>query len=127
MEFRPHPLYQCASPDHKVAFRVRATVVREPEERECFRFPFAAFPAIRRRKASERDQPRLLRMDLQPKLRQPLLKISQKPFSVRLMLKSGDEIVGVADNNHVTARDFLSPYLDPQVEDIVQVQISQQR
>jgi len=43
------------------------------------------------------------------------------------MLKSGDEIVGVADNNHVTARDFLSPYLDPQVEDIVQVQISQQR
>ena len=30
MEFRPHPLYQCASPDHKVTFRVRATVVREP-------------------------------------------------------------------------------------------------
>jgi hypothetical protein len=36
-------------------------------------------------------------MDLQPKLRQPLLKISQKPFGVRPVLESGDEIVGVAD------------------------------
>jgi hypothetical protein len=31
------------------------------------------------------------------------------------VLKSGDEIVGVADHNHVALRDFLSPYLDPQV------------
>ena len=43
------------------------------------------------------------------------------------MLKSGDEIVGVADNNHVTARDFLSPYLDPQVEYIVKVHVGEQR
>jgi len=28
MEFCPHSLYQCASPDHKVAFRVRAMLAR---------------------------------------------------------------------------------------------------
>ena len=39
-EFRPHPLRRRVPPDHKTACRVRATKVREPEERECFWFPF---------------------------------------------------------------------------------------
>jgi hypothetical protein len=101
--------------------------MREPEERECFRLSLPSLPTIRRRKAPELDQPCLLRMNLQPKLRQPLLKISQKPFGVRPLLKSGDEIVGVADHYHVALRDFLSPYLDPQVEYVVQVDVRQQR
>ena len=127
MQFRPHPLRRRVPPDHKMAFRVRATKVREPEERECFRFPLASLPPIRRRKASELDQPRLLRMNLQPELRQPLLKISQEPLSICPVLEAGDEIVSVANHNHVPLRDFLPPDLDPQIEHVVQVHVGQQR
>src|SRR5260370_10104711 len=126
-EFCPHPLCRRMPPDHKMASWVRATEVREPEERECFRLSLPSLPSVRRRKAPALDQPCLFRMNLHPKLRQPLLKISQQPFTVRPVLKSGDEIVGVADHNHVALREFFSPYLDPQVEHIVQVHVSQQR
>jgi hypothetical protein len=32
------------------------------------------------------------------------------------VLKSGDEIVGVAEHEHVPLRDFLSPYIYSEVE-----------
>ena len=101
--------------------------MREPEERERFRFPLPALPAIRRREAPERDEPRLLRMDFQPKLRQPLLEVSQETHGIGLMLESGNEIVSVADDDHVPLRHFLAPYLGPQIENIVQIHVSQQR
>ena len=126
-ELCPHPLRRRMPPDHKATCRVRATEVHEPEERECFRLLLPSLPSIGRRKTSELNQPCLFRMNLQPELRQPILKVSQKPFGVRPVLESGDEIVGVADHNHVALRDFLSPYLDPQVEYIVKVHVGQQR
>ena len=85
----------------------------KPEERECFRLPLSALPPIRRREASELDQPRLLRMNLQTKLGQPLLEVSQEPLRFRLVLESGDKIIGVANDNDVAARNFLPPDLDP--------------
>src|SRR5580658_4610185 len=42
-------------------------------------------------------------------------------------LRSWRTIVGVADYNHVALRDFLSPYLRPQVEHMVQVHVGEQR
>src|SRR5579862_9261817 len=125
-ELRPHPLRRRMPPDHKPAGRVRATEVREPEERECFRLSLPSLPSTGRGKAPEFDQSRFLRMNLQSELCQPLLKVSQKSFGVRPVLKSDDEIVGVANYNHVALRDFLSPYLDPEVEYIVQVHVGQQ-
>jgi len=82
-EFGPQPLRRGAPPDHKVAPRVPATEVREPEEREGLRLPFSALLSIRRREAPELDQSRLLRMDLQSELRQPLLEVSQEPLGIR--------------------------------------------
>src|SRR5579863_405560 len=61
-ELCPHPLRRRMPPDHKTACRVRATEVREPEERECCRFPLASLPPIGRRKTPELDQPRLVRL-----------------------------------------------------------------
>src|SRR5437867_3383204 len=61
-ELCPHPLCRRMPPDHKMASRVRATKVREPEERECFRLSLPSLPSSRRRKAPELDQPRFLRM-----------------------------------------------------------------
>ena len=51
-----------------------------------------SLPSFGRRKAPELDQPCLFRMNLQPELRQPLLKISQEALGIRPVLKSGDEV-----------------------------------
>src|SRR5579859_4770634 len=109
-----------------MALRVPTAIVGEPEEREGFRFALSALPSIRRREAPELDQSRLLRMDLQSKLRQPFLELPQEPLCICLVLKAGDEIVGVADDDNVAARDFLPPDLYPQVEDIMQVHVGEQ-
>jgi hypothetical protein len=66
-------------------------------------------------------------MNLQPKLSQPLLKISQESHGVSLVLETGHEIVSVADDDHVPLRYFLAPYLGPQIENLVQIHVSQQR
>src|SRR5580698_7032998 len=42
-------------------------------------------------------------------------------------LRSWRTIVGVADDNHVPMRLFLAPLLGPQIEDVVQVHVGQQR
>src|ERR1022692_38154 len=126
-EFCPQSFCRCPPPDHKMALRVPTTIVGEPEKREGFRFSLSALPSIRCREASKLDQSRLLRMDLQSKLRQPFLEIPQEPLCVCLVLKSGDEIVGVADDDNVATRDFLPPDLGPQVENIVQIHVREQR
>ena len=46
---------------------------------------------------------------------------------IGLMLETDDEIVSVADHNHVPMRHFLAPLLGPQIEDVVQVHVGQQR
>src|SRR5438045_2286219 len=67
-ELSPQSLHRSAPPDHKMTLRVPTTVVGEPEEREGFRLPLFAFSSIRRREASELDQPRLLRWISKPNL-----------------------------------------------------------
>jgi len=45
VERRPHPLNHGLTPDNKMAFGVRRTVVREPKKRERFGFAFSTmFP-----------------------------------------------------------------------------------
>ena len=41
------------------------------------------------------------------------------------MLEANHQIVSVADNDDFSARYFLAPYLDPQIEDIMQIHIGQ--
>jgi hypothetical protein len=50
-------------------------------------------------------------VNFQPELRQPLLKLLQKPLRIGPVLKPGDQIVGVANDDHVAPRDFLPPDL----------------
>jgi hypothetical protein len=43
------------------------------------------------------------------------------------MLKPQHDIVGVPDDEHVTAGVPLPPLLGPEIEDVVQVDVSEQR
>lgn len=126
-KLRPHPLRHSFPPHLEIAFRVLSAIMREPKERKgcelCLVSPFPVSPNL----PPELDQSRFVWMEFQTELRQPLLKLLQKPLGIGSMLESGHKIVSVSDNNHVAARHFLAPDLYPQIEHIVQIHVRQQR
>src|ERR1700682_4422607 len=72
---------------------------------------------------TELDEPRLVGVQLQVELRQPLAKVSEEPPSVTLMLEPGDKVIGEPRDDHITMRLASSPLPDPPVKDVVQVDI----
>jgi hypothetical protein len=60
----------------------------------------------------ELDEPGLVRMQLQPKLREPLTKIGEEPQRVVLILETHGEIVGEPYGYHIAARTPIPPPLD---------------
>jgi hypothetical protein len=43
------------------------------------------------------------------------------------MLESRDDIIRVADDNHLAVRPFLAPHVHPEIEPVVQVDIREKR
>src|SRR5450755_830245 len=103
------------------------TNVREPQEIERVRLPVAAPGSILGGEPPELDQPRLLRMQHQPELREPAAKIGQEPLSVVAMLKARHVVVGVPHENHVPSRVAPPPLVGPQVEHVMKEDVREQR
>jgi hypothetical protein len=70
---------------------------------------------------------RLLVGQFQVELREPLAKVSQEPLGVLTMLKARHVVVGEAHEDHVPSRVPPSPLVGPQVEDVVQIDVREQR
>ena len=82
---------------------------------------------VLRRKATELDQSGLVRMKRQRELPQPFAHRVPEAPGVGLMLEAHDEVVGVPDHDHV-ARGFApSPALGPEVENVVEIDVREQR
>ena len=73
------------------------------------------------------DQSRLLGVQLQAELREPVAKIRPEPLGVVPMLESHHEVVSKTRDDDVTARVPAPPLVSPQVEDVVQVDVRQER
>src|SRR5712691_9343490 len=99
----------------------------EAQKVEGLRLAEPSCPAVLHRPASELDEPRLLGMQRQRKLLQPLAHLVKEAPGVALMLEADDEVVGVAHNDHVARGLALSPALGPQIEHVVQVDVGEQR
>ena len=66
-------------------------------------------------------------MQTQCKLGQPFPQIGQKSLAIPLVLKSHHAVIGKAHYYHVTLGMTSAPLIDPQVIDIVEVEVRQQR
>jgi hypothetical protein len=93
--------------------------IRETKKRERFRLPEPTALPVTDSEPPELDQPRLLRMQLQPELREPLAKISQEPLGVLTILKAGHVVIGVAHENDIPSRVTSPPLVGPQVKHVV--------
>src|SRR5437773_1349312 len=104
-----------------------SAAVREAEKVEALGSPAAPASPVGRREAAELDEARLVGMQRQPELREPLAQLGEELLGLLPMLESHDEVVGEAHDHDLSARLLLSPPLDPEIEHVVQVEIGQQR
>ena len=96
-----HPLVRRLSPDREPALRTGSTLMNKSEECKRLRFLLAPPAPVLSRISAELQQPRLLRMEFQPKLCQPLPEFFQEPLGIGLVLESHHQIVRVADNDYL--------------------------
>src|SRR5437867_964698 len=106
--------------------RLPATV-REAEKVEALGSPVAPAPSGGRREAAELDEARLVGMQRQPELREPLAQLGEALLGLLPVLASHDKVIGEAHDHDVPARLRLPPPLDPEIEHVVQIKIGQQR
>jgi hypothetical protein len=100
--------------------------VREAEEVEGLRFPVATRSPVRSRKAAELEETRFVGMQRQPEPREAVAQFGEESVGVPAMLESDDEVVGETDDDDIAARLPPPPSLDPEVKDVVQVDVGQE-
>ena len=113
--------------DHEVTLPCLPAAMREPQEVEGLRFALSLAASVVPGEAPELDQPRLVGVQLQPELAQPLGDRTLKRSASSLELEPGNPIVGIPHRDHVAPGMAPPPLLDPQVERVVQVDVGQER
>src|SRR5262249_42331697 len=105
----------------------RAAVSGTPRELHVSRLPQPPPRPISGGVAPELDQPRLAWVQPQPEPRQPLTKLNLEPPRIILVFEPDNKVVSETHDDDLATRVARAPPLNPQVQDIVQVDIRQQR
>src|SRR5664280_1982288 len=100
-QLRPHPLRDGLALQPEPSVLGLPAEVREAEEVERLRLADATSRPGPGSSAPELDEPRLVGMQLQAELRQPLTKVAEELLRIALMLESGHEVV--ADLTMITS------------------------
>jgi len=93
--------------------------VREAQELERLRPPESPRLPSLGGEPPELDQPRLLRMQFQRELREPLAKIGQEPLSVLTVLEARHVVVSEAHEDDIPVRVPPPPLVGPQIKDVM--------
>ena len=97
------------------------------EEVERLGLPVASGRSGGRSVPAELDKPRLVGVQVQTERREPLAKLGKEPLCIIVVLEPGYKVVGEAHDDQVTACVAASPLPGPPVEDVVEVNVGQQR
>jgi hypothetical protein len=73
--------------------------------------------------ATEADQSGLVRVQCQFERAHSFVQILQKGFCLMLVLKTDDHIIGKAHDDHIAGRFGLTPFMDPKIVRVVQVDV----
>jgi hypothetical protein len=99
----------------------------EAEESEGLRFVEPEPLSVGRRMAAEFQQSGLLRKERERKLLQPVAHGIPEASGVVFVLEAGDQVVGIAHDDHVAPSLTPSPAFNPEIEDVVQVNVGKER
>src|SRR5262245_50813985 len=114
-EFCAHALAHGLTPNDELALSRLCARVREAEKVERAGFFPLPVPPVAIRLATERNQPRLLRVQYQSEFRQPLAQFALEPLGIFSPLESYDEVIGIAHGHNETLRFPPPPSLHPAV------------
>jgi hypothetical protein len=127
-QLRDHALARRLAADREGArLSVPLANMREAQKVERVRLAFAPLLPVCDGVWPKLDQACLLRVEFQPELVQAVLQRCQEPLCLTSVLEAEHKVIGKADDHHVPLRDTFAPGLHPQVEDIVQIAVGQQR
>ena len=101
--------------------------MRETQEVEGLRLAEVPLLPLLGGKPPQLDQPRLLSMQFQAELREPVAELREEPLGVISMLEARHVVVGKPHENDIPARVPTPPLVGPQVKDIVEVDVREQR
>src|SRR5690242_4737598 len=113
--------------DEEIASPRSAADEGEAQEGESLRLPEASPPAVLRRISTELDQSGLLQVETQRKLLKSRTHRVEEPTGVGLSLKADDDVIRKTEDDYIAGRLALSPTLRPEIKDIVQVDVGEQR
>ena len=126
-ELRPHP-----SP-HRLALEQEPSLPRSPanmrETEEVERLRLSKLPPapISVRMPTELNQTGLVSVKLEMEPRETLAERLLEPLGIATMLEADHDVVGETHDDNVTPRMPPPPLVGPKVEDIVQINVRQQR
>ena len=99
----------------------------EAQKREGVRSTDTAFLAIDRRVAAELNHAGLDWVERQRECREPLAHRIEETTCVVLMLEAGHQIIGVTHDDHVATGFLPSPAFGPQIENVMQLDVAEER
>jgi hypothetical protein len=101
--------------------------MREAEKAELLRPAKPTRLAIPGGEPTELDQARLLGVELQAELRKPAAKVRPEPLRVITVLEAHHGVVGETHDHDISVRVPTPPLMNPQVEDVMRVDVAEQR
>lgn len=110
---------------HRVACPVLSDVAGKSQKIKCSGLPLLS-PVVTQGETPKAYQSGFLRMDFQTKFPQPLFQGRQTFPGIPVLLESQHSVVGIPDHHHVPLR-MLSGFVQPQIEAVVQVNVSKYR
>jgi hypothetical protein len=126
VQLLPHPLPHRPPHDEELPCPGLPADMRKAQEIEALRLPLTPLLSVGRGIAPKLEDTGLLGVQLQRELPQSLAELSQEPLGVRAVLESNDEVVGKARDDDAATCVPSPPLLNPQVEDVVEVDVRQQ-
>ena len=128
LELGNHPLLRSDPPDGKrLGLVALPTVVGKAKEVERLRLSLTPLRPVSGCITPELDEPGLIRVEFQTELCQPFLELFEELHGIGTLLEAHHKIVCIANDDDVALSDSPAPDIYPQVEDVVQIHVSEQR
>jgi hypothetical protein len=127
LQFLSHALADRHTPHSIRPVPILPADMREAKEVEGLGFAFpSSFPVLFGI-PPELDPARLIRVQLQSELPQPFSQALAKTVCVRTPLEAEDDVIRIAEDDHLASRTLLAPDIHPEIEHIVEIDIDKER
>src|SRR5574337_178895 len=123
----PHTIASCLALELKGPTPRVTANMDEPQKGEGFRFAKSLSLSPNRRMAAKLQQPGLASVQLQRKALKPLAHCVPESSCIGFLLETRHDIIGIAHDDDVSGGFAPAPLHHPEIENVMQIDVGQQR